>query len=180
MRGSILLGLAIVVVLSLLYWSVDRFYLVPLATADQRIADLTGQLAALRERENLARTEQTSFGGGGPASASSLVERSPDSGAASSQLQEYARAAVAQSDGLAASSQVMVSEIGGGYSKVSVLLRLRIGEPQLLEFLRKVETRSPPVMFDSLEVRLVPTSPDSRPLDVTATLSGFHGNADAR
>lgn len=179
MRNRIILLLFVVAAVSLAGWAVEHAYLAPTRVAGERIADLSTQLAALREREASARREQAALAGAPAQPRADLVERA-DIGAAAAQFQEYARAALAESDGLALSSQVMVSEITDGYSKVSVLLRMRIAEQQLLEFTRKVETQSPPIVFDSLEVRLMPVSPDTRVLDVTATLGRFYGGADAR
>ncbi|OEO31853.1 hypothetical protein VW23_014345 [Devosia insulae DS-56] len=179
MRNRIVLLLVVAVAVFLAGWAVERVYLAPGRAADERIADLSTQLAALRERELSARREQAALTGAPVQPQADLVARA-DSATAGTQFQEYARAAVAEADGLALSSQVLVSEVAEGYAKVSVLLRMRIAERQLLEFARQVETESPPIVFDSLELRLMPVSPDSRVLDVTATLGRFYGGADAR
>ncbi len=179
MRNRIVLLLVAAMAVFLAGWMVERLYLAPVRGADERIADLSTQLTALRSRELSARREQAALAGAPAKPQIDLVARA-DIGAAGTQFQEYARAAVAAADGLALSSQVVVTPIAEGYAKVSVLLRMRIAERQLLEFTRKVETEVPPVIFDSLEVRLMPVSPDSRVLDVTATLARFYGATDAR
>jgi hypothetical protein len=178
MRNRIILLLCVVGAILVAGWAVEGAYPAPARVASERIADLSTQLTALRERELSARREQASLGRDPAQQQIDLVSRA-EIGAAGTQFQEYARAAVAESDGLALSSQVLVTDIAEGYSKVSVLLRMRIAERQLLEFTRKVETQSPPIVFDSLEVRLLPMSPDSRVLDVTATLGRFYGGVDA-
>lgn len=179
MRSRIVVLLVTVVAIVLVGWAVAQTYFAPLRIADDRIAELSTQLASLRERELSARREQAALARTPARTQADLVARG-DAGTAGTQFQEYARAAVAASDGLALSSQVLITEIAEGYAKVSVLLRMRIAERQLLEFTRKVEIETPPVVFDSLEVRLMPMSPDSRTLDVTATLSRFYGATDAR
>lgn len=160
-------------------WGLDALYLQPLRAADGRVDDLSQQLDALREREFVARGDLAALGGVEVATESHLVIAAPDVSAATARFQEYARSAVAQMNGVTASSQVAVTDLAGGYSKVSVLLRMRFAEPQLLEFLRKVETDSPPVLVESLEVRPLPISGDPRSLDVVATLSGFYGGSGA-
>lgn len=179
MRSRIVVLLVAVVAILLVGWVVEQTYFAPVRIADDRIAELSEQLASLRTRELSARREQAALTGTPAQAQADLVVRG-DAGTAEAQFQEYARAAVAEADGLALSSQVIVTEVAEGYAKVSVLLRMRIAERQLLEFTRKVEIETPPVVFDSLEVRLMPMSPDSRTLDVTATLSRFYGSTDAR
>lgn len=178
MRSRIILLLVVVAAVFLAGWVVEHAYFAPVRVADERIAELSTQLAALRERELSARREQAALAGAPASPQTDLVGRA-DLATAGTQFQEYARAAVAQADGLALSSQLLVTEVAQGYAKVSVLLRMRIAERQLLQFVRKVETESPPIVFDSLELRLMPVSPDSRVLDVTATLGRFYGGADA-
>lgn len=179
MRSRIVALLVAVVAILLVGWAVEQSYLAPVRSGDERIAELAGQLAALQERELSARRKQAALTGTSAQPQADLVVRG-DAGTAGAQFQEYARAAVAEADGLALSSQVIVAEVAEGYAKVSVLLRMRIAERQLLQFTRKVEIETPPIVFDSLEVRLMPMSPDSRTLDVTATLSRFYRGTDAR
>lgn len=180
MRGRIILVLSCVAIVLLAYWGLDRVYFAPLEAADRQVDDLSQQLDALRKREQLARRDRAALSGAEAPPQLSLVEGEIDVGAATARFQEYARASVAQSGGLTISSQVTVAELTGGYSKVSVLLRTRFAEQQLLEFARKIETNLPPVIFESLEIHPLPIPGDAHPLDVTATLSGFYGNADAR
>lgn len=179
MGKRFILPLVAIISALLLGWAVELVYLAPLRDADARIADLSTQLVALRERELSVRRERVSLAGTSGGAAGGLVARA-DVATAAAQFQEYARAAVAEADGVALSSQVLVAQVAESYSKVSVLLRMRIAERQLLQFVRKVEIEAPPVVFDSLELRLMPVSPDSRALDVTATLGRFYGDPDAR
>jgi hypothetical protein len=179
-RGRIILILSCVGITLLVYWGLDRIYFAPIEAAAQRAVDLSHQLATLRERELLAQRDQAALSGDEAPPQLSLVDGDLDIDAVTARFQEYARASVAQSGGLTISSQVTVAELTGGYSKVAVLLRMRFAERQLLAFARKIETDSPPVVFETLEIRPLPISADSHPLDVTATLTGFYGNADAQ
>lgn len=179
MRNRLVLLFCVAGAILLAGWAIESAYLAPTRTASERVVDLSAQLTALRERELSARREQAALTSIPMQPLIDLVART-EIGAAGTQFQEYARAAVAESGGLALSSQVMVSDVAEDYSRASVFLRMRIAERELLEFIRKVETQSPPIVFESLEVRLMPVSPDTRVLDVTATLSRFYGGIDAR
>lgn len=180
MRDRLILLVSCAALALLVYWGLDRIYFAPLQAADVRLAELSSQLDALKEREISARRDHAALRDVGALPKFSFVEREADIGAVTAQFQEYVRASVAEFGGTTASSQVMVAELDGGYSKISVLLRMRFAEWQLLEFARKVETDSPPVVFETLEVRSLPIAADSHPLDVTATLTGFYANADTR
>jgi hypothetical protein len=175
-----LIILAVVATIALLgFWTLDRLYVEPMRAAEVRVAELSEQLAALRERELAARKDRAELSDTERARHPNLAIAAPDLATATARFQEYARASVAETGGVTASSQTAIAGLPGGYSKVSVLLRLRFAEAQLLEFARKIETDSPPVVIEALEVRPLPIAGDSRPLDVTATISGFYGGADA-
>jgi hypothetical protein len=91
-------------------------------------------------------------------------------------FQEETRNAISSVGGLPLSSQLVSVDLGGGYTKISLLLRARLDETGLLTFLRGRESANPIVLVDSLEVHSLPLPGEARPLDFTATLTKFHAD----
>lgn len=175
MRERLLLIAACVVVVALAYAVLTQLYFAPAQAMSQQAQTLATQLQdvtarAARAKQQLTTTAATE------SVATMLITGEPVADAAA-HFQENARAQVAQLAGAALSSQSIVTDMGGGYSKVSVLLRARFSEAALLAFLRGVEAQQPIVLVEGLTVRPLPVVGDDKPLDVTATLSEFHADA---
>lgn len=178
-RSRLTLLVIVAMIASLGYWAADGLYLTPSRLAQLRIAQLAEQLSDLERRRlqstrDLAQWQQ-------PSDAPSLIltDATSDVITATTRLQESSRNAAVAADGIVTSSQTIVSELPGGLSKLSVLLRMRFAESGLLGFFRQVESASPPLIVESLDVRPLPILGDARPLDVVATISGFYGGSDA-
>ncbi len=175
MRERLLLVVACVAVAALAFATLTQLYLAPVLAMSRQTEALTAQLGDVtariaRAKQELATTATT------VSVATMLISGEPVADTAA-HLQENARAQVAQFAGAAMSSQSIVTDMGGGYSKVSVLLRARFSEVALLAFLRAVELQQPTVLVEGLVVRPLPVASDDRPLDVTATLTEFHADA---
>ncbi|MBI4924138.1 MAG: hypothetical protein HY834_20575 [Devosia nanyangense] len=174
--------LVLVVLLSLgltaIGWGADGFYFGPVRDAVVRIQALSGELASLTQRRTRAEFDLRAASERG-GEINGLALRDDDASSAAARFQETIRNAVLQFGGAAMSSQSVSTDLGGGYLKVSVLLRARFDEAGLLAFLRANELSQPPILVESIETYSLPQPGDPRPLDVTATLSEFHVDVTA-
>ncbi len=171
----LVLAAVAIVMIAMSYAAVSQLYFGPAQAMAQQEAVLSTQLDDLETR--IVRNRRELAAAGSTETAEGLVVSSGQVADTAAHLQESMRALISQFDGSAMSSQSVVTDLGGGYSKVSVLLRARFGEMALLTFLRAVELQQPVILVDNLSIHLLPVNADGRPLDVTATLTEFHADA---
>lgn len=175
MRERLILIVVCVIVIALVYAGLTQLYFAPAQTMSQQTQALAAQLEDVTARVGRARRELATTA---TTESIALMVTTGEPGAdTAAHFQETARAQVAQSGGAAVSSQSVTSDLGGGFAKVSVLLRARFREAALLTFLRAVELQQPIMLVENLAVRPLPVAGDDRPLDVTATLTEFHADA---
>jgi hypothetical protein len=167
MQARLAQVIALLTVAAAVYWTVAFFYAAPRRDLDDRASALVDQLAELSRRGTDAKRALET-----PVSQVQMnLVTTADPAEAGATLQEQTRDAVAQVGGVTNSSQSANVDLGGGYTKLSVLLRARFDEGGLLAFLRRRESSRPAVYFESLEVHQQPLPGETRTLDVTATLS---------
>jgi hypothetical protein len=155
-------------------WAAEMAYFRPMRDAETRIASLRETLIDLRVRETGMR-EQLAQMGASDADLPSIADSMPGGGAdAAVRLQEGVRNSIEALGGQTVSSQPVSIDLGGGYTKISLLLRARLDERGLLTLLHDLESSKPVTLVDSLEVHSLPIPGDTRPLDVTATITKFH------
>ena len=87
--------------------------------------------------------------------------------------------ALADLGGVMLSSQIASADLGGGYRKVSLLIRAQLGEEQLMAFLEQTRTVRPIVIVEALDVRTIAAPANALALDVTATLTTFYADDHA-
>jgi hypothetical protein len=163
--------------LALAGWSADAAYFGPAQTAADQVANSRATLLELSKRQAEVARSLKRHSPSVPPMASLADMSTGGAQAAAAQFQEQTRAAIETTGGLALSSQVAIFALEGGHTKISLLLRARFDELGLLNFLRERESAKPVVLVDNLEVRPLPPLPgESRPLDLTATLTKFHSD----
>ena len=175
-RDHLLVPLAIIMVVAVAAGVVGTLYLGPRQAALAEADDRRAQLADLVARVGRLRSELAADAGPTSMAPGAVAIGQPPAEAAA-QLQEQARRQVVQWGGAALSSQTVTSDLGGGYTKISVLLRARFDEIGMLAFLRDMEQRQPLITVEALTVRPLPVGAGVQPLDVSATLAEFHTDA---
>lgn len=88
------------------------------------------------------------------------------------------RQSVAATGGMASATQTASTPLSGQHDKLSLLLRVGFEEQGLLNFIKQVESGSPPLLIESLSVQPTNVAQGQRSLDVTATISVIISNAD--
>jgi hypothetical protein len=149
-------------------------FFAPAREVDLRMASVQEDIVAVRQRLTTTTTTLDSMLNGVAMDAS--MTTGGDSAAVAVSLQEQTRATLNNLGGRTLSSQVVVTELGGGYRKVSLLLQVELTEQSLLSFLAQTEAARPKVLVESLNVRILPVPADALPLDVTATLTTFYAD----
>lgn len=176
MRERLAFIAAVMAGLALAASAVEAGYLGPARQGDSEIAGLEADLAQLQARLASARAELSNGDTSQGQSLDSMVETGPSVAASAERLQGLVRDAVSAGGGQALSSQTGSSDLGGGYTKVALVLRARFDEPGLLAFLRQIEGQAPAILVEALDIQQMPMPGERRSLDVTANLAGVHAD----
>jgi len=156
----------------------DAVLLSPIRVADGQLAELSAELTAARGRrsdvqQSLAdlrsrKTDETSY-----------FIMSKDSATTIATIQEELRAAVLAVGGQLVSSQGGIGNAADATAaRVQILLRARLSEAGLFEFVRQIEQRSPPIFIQSFEI--APSAAalgQGATLDFSGVLVAFHADA---
>ena len=176
MRAGVAAILLVLLAIGVVGWWANITYFAPAQRAEERIAIQRDTLLELRTRQ-AAATEMLKQVSAPVVDLALIADLAPGgASAAAVRFQEETQKAIAAAGGLALSSQLVSGDLGGGYTKISLLLRARFDESEMLTFLRDRESSSPIILVDSLEVHSLPLPGDARPLDLTATLVRFHAD----
>ena len=159
------------VVILLLGAAVDLVLLGPAREIDRRITSVREDLEIVQRRVAAATSRLKASTNGVATDAAIAVGGDPAEVVAG--LQEQTRTTLGILAAMTLSSQVVTTELGGGYRRVSLLLHAQLTEQSLLSFLQRTEAVLPLVLVESLDVRMVPVPTGTLPLDVTATLTTF-------
>lgn len=179
MRERLALAIAVVGFLALAGWGIEAGYLAPTRSSETQAASLAVDLDQVETRLARARSELAINNAKPVPPTGTLLDIGPAVSASSERLQGAVRSAVAASGGQTLSSQTGTADLSGGYTKIALLLRARFDEAGLLAFLRQVESETPVIVVDELDVQQLSMPGDSRQLDVTASLFGVHADVDA-
>jgi hypothetical protein len=167
---------ALLTILLVLGLVADLALIRPIRDADHAIAAL---------REDLANVERRASAANGRLAAARSVELPAmsvvrdDPSEVEARFQEQVRSTLNEFGGMTLSSQVVAADLGGGYRKISLLLRAQLSEDQLLSLLGQTREARPLIVVESLDARALPAPDDARYLDVTATLTMIHADDTA-
>jgi hypothetical protein len=156
-------------------WFVDAAYFAPSRLATNQVAGLRDALLQLRTRE--VETARLLGQVTTPVDPALIADLAPGGSQASAmRLQDEILEAIASAGGLALSSQPVSVDLGGGHTKISLLIRARFDEAGMLLFLRDRESSRPITFIENLDVHSLPLPGDTKPLDMTATFTKLHAD----
>ena len=157
--------------------AIDLIMIEPIRRADRQMASLRSDLTDVDRRIAAARTALSAARRGLLPAASLTSGGNPAE--VEARLQEQIGTALDVVGGMMLSSQIVTSDLGGGYRKISLLLNTQLSEEQLLALLEDVRQARPMVIVEQLDARFLPGQAGAPSLEVSATLTMFHADDTA-